>query len=67
MSDTQITIALVVSVSVVIILGCLIVAVVVRLRRVVKSQLETLDNLVSTLHASTLHASQGRDKPGEPS
>jgi hypothetical protein len=62
MSDTQITIVLVVSVSVVIILGCLIVAVVVRLRRVVKSQLTTLDNLVSTLRAS-----QGRDKPGEPS
>ncbi len=62
MSDTQIVTALAVGMFMVILFGCLILVVIVRLRRVVKSQLETLDSL-----ASTLRAGQEQDKPDAPS
>ncbi|HEV7451425.1 MAG TPA: hypothetical protein VGO16_08565 [Pseudonocardiaceae bacterium] len=61
MSDTQIIIALVVGASVFIAICCLILIVIVRLRRAVKSQFETLNNLLSTLHAD-----RERDTPPEP-
>lgn len=61
MSDTQIIIALAVGVSAFVVFCLLILFVVVRLRRVVRSQLTTLDNLVSTLQAA-----RQRDTPDEP-
>jgi hypothetical protein len=61
-SDTQIIIALAVGASVFIIFCCLILVVVVRLRRVMKSQLETVDTLLNALRAG-----RGRDTPREPS
>ncbi len=61
MSDTQIIVVLVVGASVFIALCCLILIVVVRLQRVVKSQFETIDNLLSTLQAG-----RGRETPREP-
>ena len=60
-SDTQIIVALAVGASVFIAICCLILIVIVRLRRVVKSQFETLDNLLSTLHAD-----RGRETPPDP-
>lgn len=62
MSDTQIIIVLAVGVCVIIVFACVVLVVLARLRRVVKSQFETLDSLLSALRAG-----QGRDKPGEPS
>lgn len=62
MSHTQIIIALAVGVSMIIIFGCLILVVVVRLRRLVKSQLNTLDSLLSTLRSG-----QDHNDPGAPS
>lgn len=62
MSDTQIIIALAVGASVFIIFCCLILVVVVRLRRVMKSQLETVDTLLNALRAG-----RGSDTPREPS
>jgi hypothetical protein len=50
-SDTQIIIALIVGASVFVLICCLILVVMVRLRRAVKSQLETIDNLLSALRA----------------
>jgi hypothetical protein len=61
-SDTQIIIALAVGASVFIIFCCLILVVVVRLRRVMKSQFETVDSLLSALRAG-----RGGDTPREPS
>ena len=61
MSDTQIIVALALGVFAFVIFGSLILIVVVRLRRVVRSQLQTLDNLVSTLQAA-----RQRDTPEEP-
>jgi hypothetical protein len=61
-SNTQIIIVLAISVSTIIILGCLVVFVIVRLRRVVKSQFETLESLLSSMRSG-----QGGDEPGEPS
>lgn len=60
-SDTQIIVALAVGASVFIAFCCLILIVIVRLRRVVTSQFETLDKLLNTLHAG-----QGQDPPREP-
>lgn len=60
-SDTQIIVAVAVGASVFIAICCLMLIVVVRLRRVVKSQFETLENLLSTLPAD-----RGRDTPPEP-
>lgn len=59
MSDTQIIIVLAVGASAVIIFCCVIVAVMVRLHRVVKSQLETVDKLLSVHRAG-----RERDTPG---
>jgi hypothetical protein len=50
-SDTQIIIALIVGASVFVLICCLILVVMVRLRRAVKSQLETIDGLFSALRA----------------
>lgn len=61
MSDTQIIIALAVGVSAFVVFCFLILIVVVRLRRAVRSQMATLDNLLSTLQAA-----RQRDTPGEP-
>jgi hypothetical protein len=61
-SDTQIVIALVAGASLFIIFCCVILAVVIRLDRVVKSQLKTIDKLLSIPPAD-----QGRDAPHEPS
>lgn len=62
MSNTQIIIVLAVAASVLVIFGCLILVVVVRLRRMVNSQLKTLDDLLSAQRAQ-----QGPDTPREPS
>ena len=62
MSNTQIIIALAVGVSVFAIFFCLILIVVIRLRRVVNSQLKTLDDLLSARRAD-----RGPDTPREPS
>lgn len=61
MSDTQIIVAVAVGASVFIAIFCLMLIVVVRLRRAVKSQFETLNNLLSTLQAG-----RGGDTPSEP-
>jgi hypothetical protein len=64
-SDTQVIIVLAVGASVFVLFCCLILVVMIRMRRVVTSQLETIDNLLSTLRAD-----QGRDAtrehPSEP-
>jgi hypothetical protein len=60
-SDTQIIVALAVGASVFIAICCLILIVIVRLNRAVKSQFETLDNLLGTLRAAG-----GQDAPREP-
>ena len=60
MTDTQIVIVLAAGVSTVIILVCLALIVIVRLRRTVKSQSEALDSLLSGLRAD-----QSGKKPGE--
>ena len=62
MSDTQIIIALVAGASVVIVFCCVILAVMVRLHRVVRSQLETVNKLLSAQRAT-----RGNDTPREPS
>ncbi|MGH3900555.1 MAG: hypothetical protein ACRDTA_20370 [Pseudonocardiaceae bacterium] len=62
MSDIQIVIVLAAGASVVVILGCLILVVMIRLRRVVTLQLKTIDELLGPLRAG-----RGRDTPREPS
>lgn len=59
-SDTQIIVVLAVGASVLVVLGCLILIVLFRLRRVVRSQFEALDKMVSTLRA------RSGDTPREP-
>jgi signal transduction histidine kinase len=61
-SDTQVIIVLAVAAAVLIIFGCLILVVVIRLRRMVNSQLKTLNNLLSAQRAD-----QRRDTRREPS
>ena len=61
MSETQIIIALAIGAAVFIALCCLILFVMVRLNRAVKSQFETLDNLLGTLRTA-----RGQDTPREP-
>ena len=61
MSNTQIIVLLIVGASLVILLGCLMVIVMIRLRRVIKLQFETIEKLLGNQHAS-----QGHDKPAEP-
>ncbi|MGH4007169.1 MAG: hypothetical protein ACRDTH_03190 [Pseudonocardiaceae bacterium] len=62
MSDTQIIIALAVGGAVVIIFLTVILVVMVRLHRVVKSRLETVDKLLSAQRAG-----RGHETPREPS
>jgi hypothetical protein len=62
MSNTQIIIVLAVAASVLLMFGCLIMIVVIRLRRMVNSQLKTLDDLLSAQRAD-----RGPDTPSEPS
>ena len=62
MSNTQIIIVLVVAASVLVIFGCLIMVVVIRLRRMVNTQLKTLNDLLSAQRAD-----RGPDTPREPS
>ena len=62
MSCTQLIIALVVGASASVLICFLILVVMVRLRRAVKSQLETIDNLLSALHAD-----RDNDTPRRPS
>ena len=62
MSNTQIIIVLAVAASVLVMFGCLIMIVVIRLRRMVNSQLKTLDDLLSVQRAD-----RGPDTPSEPS
>jgi hypothetical protein len=59
-SDTQIVIVLVVGAAVFIAICCLILIVILRLQRVVRSQFETIDNLLATLRAG-----RGQDTPHE--
>jgi hypothetical protein len=61
-SDTQIIIALIVGASVFVLICCLILVVMVRVRRAVESQLETIDNLLSARHAD-----RDNDTPRSPS
>jgi signal transduction histidine kinase len=61
-SETQVIVVLAVAAAVLVIFGCLILVVVIRLRRMVNSQLKTLNNLLSTQRAD-----QRRDTPREPS
>lgn len=70
-SDTQVIVALAVGVSVFIIFTCVAVIVVVRLRRLMKTQLEALNNLVSTLQSARGQSARGQtargpDTPPEP-
>ncbi|HEY6424704.1 MAG TPA: hypothetical protein VIY28_15950 [Pseudonocardiaceae bacterium] len=60
MSQTQVVIVLVVGASVFILFCCLILIVILRLRRVVTSQLETLDSQLSTLQTGA-----GPDTPSQ--
>lgn len=61
MSNTQIIIVLVVAASVLVIFGCLIMIVMIRLRRMVNSQLKTLNDILSAQRAE-----QGPDPPRDP-
>lgn len=60
-SETQIIVVLVVGAVVLAVLACLTLIVLLRLRRVVRSQFEALDKMVSTLRAT-----RGGDTPREP-
>lgn len=62
MSETQVIVVLAVAAAVLVIFGCLILVVVIRLRRMVNSQLKTLNNLLSAQRAD-----QRRDTRREPS
>ncbi len=62
MSETQVIVVLAVAAAVLVIFGCLILVVVIRLRRMVNSQLKTLNDLLSARRAD-----QGPDTPHEPS
>ncbi len=62
MNSTQIIIALAVGASLFIIFCCAILIVVMRLNRVVQSQLKTIDKLLNSPPAS-----RDRDAPREPS
>ncbi|MGH3974333.1 MAG: hypothetical protein ACRDS9_13550 [Pseudonocardiaceae bacterium] len=65
MSDTQIIIALAAGASLFIVFCCLILVVVIRLNRAVKSQLRALKAIDKRL--SSPPAGRGVDKPEEPS
>jgi hypothetical protein len=59
---TGIVIVLVVGISVIILVGCLGLIAIARLRRAIKSQFETIDNLLRAIRAG-----QRPDEPGGPS
>jgi signal transduction histidine kinase len=61
-SETHVIVVLAVAAAVLVIFGCLILVVLIRLRRMVNSQLKTLNNLLGAQRAD-----QGRDTPHEPS
>ncbi len=60
--STQIVIVLAVGVSAIAVLACVALIVIARLHRSIKSQFETLENLVATVRAS-----QTLDEPRKPS
>jgi hypothetical protein len=60
-SNTPIIIVLVASVSLIVLLGCLAMFVLARLRRMIRLQSETIEKLLSAVPAE-----QGQDKPAEP-
>lgn len=62
MSNTQIIVVGIVGVSLIILLGALVMIVMVRLRRVIKLQFETIEKLLGSTRVS-----QVNDKPIEPS
>ncbi|MGH3870558.1 MAG: hypothetical protein ACRDSR_03420 [Pseudonocardiaceae bacterium] len=61
MSATQIVVVLVAGASAIIILGCVLLVVMLRLQRVVRTQLETLDEILGPLRTD-----QGPDAPHDP-
>lgn len=61
MTTTQIIVVGIVGVSIIFLLGCLMLIVIARLRRVMTSQFETIDKLLSAVRADQAH-----DKPTEP-
>lgn len=62
MSNTLIMVVGIVGVSIILLLGALAMIVMMRLRRAVKLQFETLQKALSSVHVS-----QGHDKPTDPS
>ena len=58
---TGIVIVIVIGVSVIILIGGLCLIVIARLRRAIKTQFETIDNLLGAIRAGQRH-----DEPGEP-
>lgn len=60
--NTQIVIVLAIGVFAIIIFIGVCLVVIARLRRKIKTQFETVENLLKTVQAS-----QGRDEPGDPS
>ncbi|MBV8994612.1 MAG: hypothetical protein JO287_13155 [Pseudonocardiales bacterium] len=58
---TGIVIVIVIGVSVIILVGGLGLILIARLRRAIKSQFDTIDNLLETIRAD-----QRRDEPGGP-
>ncbi len=58
---TGIVIVIVIGVSVIILIGGLGLIVIARLRRAIKTQFETIDNLLGAIRAGQRH-----DEPGEP-
>jgi hypothetical protein len=60
-SNTQIVV-LIVGVSLIMLLGGLTIFVMARMRRIIKSQFDTIEKLISVVRAN-----QGHDKPTKPS
>lgn len=60
--NTQIVIVLAIGVFAITIFVGVCLVVIARLRRKIKTQFETVENLLKTVQAS-----QGRDEPGDPS
>lgn len=60
--STQIVIVLAIGVSAIAVLACVALIVIARLRRSIKTQFETLENLIATVRAGQAH-----DEPRKPS
>jgi hypothetical protein len=60
--NTQIVIVLAIGVFAIAVVTGVSLVVIARLRRTIKSQFDTVENLLKTVQAS-----QGRDEPGDPS